>query len=248
MVFFCFSYILLIKFYSQQAFPLILNAIVHHFQSDCFHRKCLGKDWSVSGPMKYSSSFSAGRCIAGPINSFPFVWHLIQAKSVFPPTVCLELPPFGAKVCLHKWIHQEGGISWNWVKALQHLCTTTLEWCNIFIWNNVSKMLSVWLSVCPSVCMVFYLSILHYYTNNFILNYIFFYILITIDVHLLSTLQSYRVIFSWTTWRIGGCQTLFFALQYVLCSEQCFMCTSGRISDHVGNSQKGLSELYNTLL
>lgn len=86
-----------------------------------FHRKCVEKDRSVSGPMRYSSSSPAGCCTTGPINYFPFVWHLIQAKSVSPPTVCLELPPFGAKMYLHKWIHQEGWISWNWVKALQHL-------------------------------------------------------------------------------------------------------------------------------
>lgn len=163
------------SFVASKCFLLYLMPLCTIDTVIVFTGSVLKRTDSVSGPMKYSSSSSAGRCTAGPINSFPFVWHLVQAKSVFPPTVCLELPPFGAKVCLHKWIHQEGGISWNWVKALQRLCTTTLEWKEfattanfpkLFIWNHVCEKLSICLSVC-----------LHYYTNKFFLNYIFLYIL-----------------------------------------------------------------------
>lgn len=32
-------------------------------------------------------------CEEGALNTSPFVWHLTQVKSIFPPTVCLEFLP-----------------------------------------------------------------------------------------------------------------------------------------------------------
>lgn len=54
-----------------------------------------GAAW-ISGPMTYSVLSCAG-CVRRALNSSPFVWHLTQVKSVFPPTVCLECLPLEYK-------------------------------------------------------------------------------------------------------------------------------------------------------
>lgn len=82
-----------------QCFPLVFRA-----PACCIKRVIVftgsvsdrtGAAW-ISGPMTYSVLSFAG-CVRRALNSSPFVWHLTQVKSVFPPTVCLECLPLEYK-------------------------------------------------------------------------------------------------------------------------------------------------------
>lgn len=82
-----------------QCFPLVFRA-----PACCIKRVIVftgsvsdrtGAAW-ISGPMTYSVLSCAG-CVRRALNSSPFVWHLTQVKSVFPPTVCLECLPLECK-------------------------------------------------------------------------------------------------------------------------------------------------------